>query len=244
VARHERVIVDLGTGDGRAVLAAGAAEPRSLIIGVDANAASMAEASRRAARSPAKGGVPNALFVVAAAEALPSELAGLADEVRILFPWGSLLHGVLGLDDRAAAGIASLPRSGATISAILSITDRDGIDGLRAIDRASLERLARAHGGRGLELASAREASVDEVLATRSTWGRRLLAGATDRPVWQLDFAREPASDGRNRDLRYDRSNGAPDRRVNLARDTMHPNHPRRPGARPIRGDRSGRAGR
>lgn len=244
MARHERVIVDLGTGDGRAALAAGAAEPRSLIIGVDANAASMAEASRRAARSAARGGVPNALFVVAAAEALPPELAGLADEVRILFPWGSLLHGVLGLDDRAAAGIASLPRPGATISAILSITNRDGIDGFGTVDRATLERQARAHRRFGLELANARQASIDEVLATRSTWGRRLLAGAADRPVWRLDLARRRARDGRERDLRYDRSNGAPDRRAKLARDTMHPNHPRRSGARPIRGDRSGRAGR
>jgi hypothetical protein len=153
------------------------------------------------------------------------------------------LSGVLGLDDRAAAGIASLPRPGATIRAILSITDRDGI-GVPNLDRSALERQARVHRRFGLELASVRQASVDEVLATRSTWGRRLLAGTADRPLWWLDLARERACDGRERDLRYDRSNGAPDRRVNLARDTMHPNHPRRPGARPIRGDRSGRAGR
>ena len=55
---------------------------------------------RRDARPPARGGRPNALFVVAAAEAPPRELIGLADEVRILFPWGSLLRGVLGQDNR------------------------------------------------------------------------------------------------------------------------------------------------
>jgi 16S rRNA (adenine(1408)-N(1))-methyltransferase len=50
------------------VLAAAAARPETLTIGVDANAAGMAEASRRAAR---RGALPNALFAVVAAEHPP-----------------------------------------------------------------------------------------------------------------------------------------------------------------------------
>ena len=68
----------------------------------------MAEASRRAARPARRGGLPNALFVVAAAEAPPPELHGLADLVTITLPWGSLLRGALALDDAVAAGIARL----------------------------------------------------------------------------------------------------------------------------------------
>jgi 16S rRNA (adenine(1408)-N(1))-methyltransferase len=62
------VAIDLGTGDGRNVLALAAAHPDTLVIGVDANGAGMAEASRKAAR---KGALPNALFAVAAAEHPP-----------------------------------------------------------------------------------------------------------------------------------------------------------------------------
>jgi tRNA G46 methylase TrmB len=58
----------LGTGDGRRVLAAAAESSDVLAIGVDANATGMAESSRRAAR---RGALPNALFVVAAAEHPP-----------------------------------------------------------------------------------------------------------------------------------------------------------------------------
>lgn len=60
--------IDLGTGDGRHVLAAAAARRDTLLVGIDANAAGMAEASRRAAR---RGALPNALFAVAAAEHPP-----------------------------------------------------------------------------------------------------------------------------------------------------------------------------
>jgi hypothetical protein len=45
-----------------------AERPDTLVIGVDANAAGMAESSRRAAR---RGALPNALFAVAAAEHPP-----------------------------------------------------------------------------------------------------------------------------------------------------------------------------
>jgi hypothetical protein len=50
------------------VLAAAAARPDTLVIGLDAVAEAMAGASRRAAR---RGALPNALFAVAAAEHPP-----------------------------------------------------------------------------------------------------------------------------------------------------------------------------
>jgi 16S rRNA (adenine(1408)-N(1))-methyltransferase len=68
------------------VLAAAAADPNRLVIGIDANAAAMAEASRRAAAKPNRGGLPNALFVVAAADALPRELDETADLLTAYFP--------------------------------------------------------------------------------------------------------------------------------------------------------------
>jgi 16S rRNA (adenine(1408)-N(1))-methyltransferase len=67
-SRYARVAVDLGTGDGRYVPHAAAERPETLVIGLDANAAAMADASRRAQR---RSGLPNALFVVAAAEHPP-----------------------------------------------------------------------------------------------------------------------------------------------------------------------------
>jgi 16S rRNA (adenine(1408)-N(1))-methyltransferase len=57
--------IDLGTGDGRFVLAAAAARPDTLFVGIDANADGMRDASRRAAK------LPNALYAVAAAEHPP-----------------------------------------------------------------------------------------------------------------------------------------------------------------------------
>ena len=184
------MIVDLGTGDGRAACAAAARAPRALVIGLDADAAAMAESSRRAARPPRKGGLPNALFAVAAVEAPPPELHALADVVTVLFPWGSLLGGVLGADERAASGLAALARPGACIETLVSVTSRDRVDGVPQLDDATIPRVAAAHRRTGLELVSAAPASTEEVRFTRSSWGRRLLASGSDRPVWRLTFRR------------------------------------------------------
>jgi 16S rRNA (adenine(1408)-N(1))-methyltransferase len=169
-------------------------EPGSLVIGMDANAASMAETSRRAARPPAKGGRPNLLFVVAAAETPPPELIGLADEVRILFPWGSLLRGVLGSDEQVARGIARLARSGGRVSATVSVTTRDGLGELAVLDADGLAGIAAAARRADLRLTGTRQLDADDVRATRSTWGRRLLSGGATRSVWRLEFATDARS--------------------------------------------------
>ena len=133
----------------------------------------MAEASRRAARPEPRDGLPNALFVVAAIEAPPPELANLAGIVTVAFPWGSLLRGVLGGDPRAMAGLGGLVRTGGRIEALVSIAQRDGLGDLawRLDDRAELED---AWSGLGFAVEELRAARPDELAASGSTWAKRL----------------------------------------------------------------------
>ena len=177
-------MIDVGTGDGRAVIARARREPNALVIGIDASAAAMAESSRRAARPERRGGLPNALFVVAAAECPPPELRAIADEITVLFPWGSLLRGALALDDAAAAPITSLLRPGGRVVAFISVTGRDGL-GLEPLEAADGEALARRWACHGMDLQAFEPASVAQIRATGSTWARRLDAGR-ERQAWRL----------------------------------------------------------
>jgi 16S rRNA (adenine(1408)-N(1))-methyltransferase len=178
------VAIDIGTGDGRAVVARAAAEPRTLVIGFDANAAAMADASRRASRAPARDGLPNALFVVAAAEAPPGELIGLADLLTIVLPWGSLLDGVLGCAPHVTAGIASLVRPGGTIEVLISLHERDG-RAASVLDDRTRHGMERAWAAAGIALVEVAPATVEDVARTRSSWARRLRIGR-DRDAWRL----------------------------------------------------------
>ena len=59
---------------------------------MDANVSALAKISEKIHRKPA---LSNALYVHATVEELPSELDGVANEVHVHLPWGSLLREVL-----------------------------------------------------------------------------------------------------------------------------------------------------
>lgn len=155
-----------------------------MVIGIDANASAMAEASRRAQRGRTR--LANALFLVEAAGSLPGPLAGVASLVTITMPWGSLLRGVLGLDEQALRGVASVVARGGRVELLASVVAADRVDGLERLDADAAAPIAAAWRSIGFELVSMRPASYAEVAITRSSWARRL----GGRPVWRLEFER------------------------------------------------------
>src|SRR3954452_2490382 len=162
------VTIDLGTGDGRAALAAARDEPHRLVLGVDADPTSMRDAARRAAR----GRIANAAFVVAAAEAMPVDLEGVVDRITLSFPWGSLLRGLVEAHGPVLSGIRRISAAQASIRVVWSVTARDGIPSLR--DPAAV---GEAFGRAGFEVRQIRAATRAEIEATHSSWAKRLGAG-------------------------------------------------------------------
>lgn len=173
--------MDLGTGDGRVVLARAAVDPGTLVVGVDASASGMADASRRAVRAR----LPNAVFVVADALSLPDAVAGLANELTITLPWGSLLHAAVAADPR----LVRLLGPGGRLQLLLSASAGDQGAGLADLDP---ECLAAAHRAAGFANVRIRPATIDDVRAAGSTWGKRLLQGGRGgrgRQLWLLSAA-------------------------------------------------------
>lgn len=166
--------IDVGTGDGRAVLATAARDPRTLAIGLDASAAAMAESSRRAAKPARKGGQPNAAFIVAAAETPPPGLCEVAALVTVQFPWGSLLRGCVGGDAAVSIGVASLVAPGGVLELLLAPAVRDGLEDV-PVDAAALGEVAAAtFATLGFDVVVRRPAKPAEIAASGSTWARRL----------------------------------------------------------------------
>src|SRR6185369_11002980 len=86
----EGVIIDIGTGDGRFVYQSARQNPNKFYIGIDPNTRPLEKVSEKIHRKTTKGGAPNVLFIQSAIEDLPAELDGVANEVHVHFPWGSL----------------------------------------------------------------------------------------------------------------------------------------------------------
>lgn len=146
----------------------------------------MIEAARRVTR---KSPLPNALFVVAAAESLPPELYATVDEVTIHFPWGSLLRGLLRADPAIVEGLLAVTRPGAVVTMLLSVTGRDRVDGVEALDGSAIDELCARMAGVGLRPIEVRPASREDIEAAHSSWSKRLAAGSS-RAAWLVRLVR------------------------------------------------------
>ncbi len=107
--------------------------PEKLYIGVDPSVRPLEKISEKIHRKHQKGGAPNALFVQAAVENLPDDLDGVADEVHVHFPWGSLLRGVATAEQAVLANLRRICSAGALLEVVI------GLDPER--DRTEMERL-------------------------------------------------------------------------------------------------------
>jgi 16S rRNA (adenine(1408)-N(1))-methyltransferase len=104
---YKRIILDLGTGDGRYARTLAEQHPNWFIIGADA--------CRENLREHSQTKLQNLLFVIANAQELPRELDGLVSHVTINFPWGSLLESLLAGDPKLIRGLKSVSRAGASL---------------------------------------------------------------------------------------------------------------------------------
>ncbi len=184
------LVVDLGTGDGKHVVALARQRPDALVVGVDAGPDAMRTTAQRAARKPAKGGVPNALFVWAAVEDLPVELTGIT-EVHVLMPWGSLLRALVEPDEDVLRDVAARCGPAATFLITVNLHAwRPPVpevgDTAEPTPQSALELLADPYARAGWQLESADYLSAAQIEQLGTSWTKRLGSSRSELAVLGL----------------------------------------------------------
>ncbi len=169
---YPRVMLDLGTGDGRYVRFLADRNPGCFIIGLDACRENLYERSRL--------NLPNALFIIASAQDLPREFEGLISHITINFPWGSLLKSLLEPDESLMNGLALITTQNAQIDILLNsgaLTEAgaDLEDGAETIH----ENLKRY----GWKIRHPNQLLNDELRHVPTTWAKRLAHGRDPRAI-------------------------------------------------------------
>lgn len=182
-----RIAVDVGTGDGRLPYRMARDDPSTLWVGIDATPENMTATASRSARKPTKGGAPNLVLVVADAASPPSELAGRADELHVILPWGRLMEGIVLGDRDVLAGLRALCRTGAPLDIVLNVGVWDvstprHVEPLPEVTEEHVDKvLAAALETEGFTLVRREPMSSQDVRALRSTWAGRLTHGGGGR---------------------------------------------------------------
>ncbi|MEY8043326.1 16S rRNA (adenine(1408)-N(1))-methyltransferase KamB [Saccharopolyspora cebuensis] len=178
VERHDGVVLDVGTGDGKHAFHLARERPGELVVALDAAKDNMRKVATKAAANPKKGGLPNLLCVWAAAERLPAELRGVT-ELHVLMPWGSLLRGVLGSDPAMLSGLAGVCVPGAKLLITLNLHAwRPPVPEVgehpEPTPESALVDLAPRFAAAGWRLDDARYLDAEAVAALSTSWTRRL----------------------------------------------------------------------
>lgn len=189
-APYDRLVVDLGTGDGKHVLAVARRRPDALVVGLDASPDALRRTALRAADKPARGGTPNALFVWGAVEQLPPELDGV-DEVHCLMPWGSLLRALIRPEPEVLAAVAARCAPGASFLVTLNLHAwRPSVPEVGDTDEPTPEtvadHLAPAYAGCGWTVEQAWYPDGDELAALGTSWTKRLGSSRSELAVLAL----------------------------------------------------------
>lgn len=173
-------MVDVGTGDGLFVYRCAREDSQKFFIGIDANRRPLEKISERIHRRPAKGGLRNILFLQAAVEDLPSELDGIATEVHVQFPWGSLLRGVAARDEIVIGNLRRICSSKARLQITIGLdAERDRYEWerlkLSPISARHVESvLAARYHSAGFKIIEMEELSASDLPELQTSWAKRL----------------------------------------------------------------------
>lgn len=184
-------MIDLGTGDGLFVSQCAKENPNKFYIGIDPNPRALEKISEKIHRKPAKGGLPNAMFVQSAIEDLPAELDGVADEVHVHFPWGSLLQAVATGERAALENLRRICAPDALLEVVIGIDperDRTEVDrlGLPSLSTEFIDSvLAPRYREAGFEVIERGELSRSDWAHLQTSWAKRLSSGA-NRTVFYI----------------------------------------------------------
>jgi 16S rRNA (adenine(1408)-N(1))-methyltransferase len=189
--------VDVGTGDGRFVYQSARNNPDRFYIGIDASPAALEKISEKIHRKPAKGGAPNALFIQAAVEDLPSELDGIADEIHIHFPWGSLLRAVAVGDETVLKSLRRICAPCAYLEVVIgSDAERDRTEiarlGIPELSPEYIEtELIPRYLDAGFEVTESGMIPASEWPHIETSWAQRLKGGESRSLIYIIAQAKE-----------------------------------------------------
>ena len=153
----------------------------------------MREVSQKTIVKPERGGVSNALFVWAPVESLPPELGGIASEITINYPWGSLLHALVVPDLEVLKGIAQLAQPGASLTILINFSVFENLDYCQklGLPGLTLERAKKVlpwdYREAGIEIKSIK--ILDQGAPNATTWGQKLTKGSGSRKTLLIDAA-------------------------------------------------------
>jgi len=184
--KYEKVILDLGTGDGRFVFKNAIKNKSTLYIGLDPAEKQIQIYSKKSNRRRLK----NVLYVIGSLENLPEELYSTVDKIFINLPWGTLLEKIVKSNETYTNELFKILKKNGEIEIIFgyvpelepSETERLG---LPVIENESDVLKAFSTFKKIFEVIEMKRLLKDELEKIETTWAKKLKFGK-DRFIYKI----------------------------------------------------------
>jgi len=186
-----KVIVDIGTGDGRFVYAGAKTHPENLYIGIDPILKQAEKYKSKANKERLK----NLKFIRASVENLPDEVSGVADKVFVNFPWGSLLAGVAKGEKNLAKNISGVLKKGGRLYITFGYSSTSEPGETKRLELSNLsedelhDEIIPAFKKAKLKLNKVVTLGKSEIFEMESSWAKKLTFGR-ERKIYRLEFTK------------------------------------------------------
>ena len=184
--KYEKVILDLGTGDGRFVFKNALKNKSTLYIGLDPAEKQIQIYSKKSNRRRLK----NALYVIGSLENLPDELYSTVDKIFINLPWGTLLEKIVKSNETYIRELSTILKKDGEIEIIfgylpeLEPSETERLD-LPVIENESDVLKAFSTFKKIFEVIEMKRLLKDELEKIETTWAKKLKFGK-DRFIYKI----------------------------------------------------------
>lgn len=191
ISSYQKVILDMGTGDGRFVYKNALEKKNNFWIGMDPSEKQLTIYSKKAVRK----NLENVIFVVGSVENIPRELEYSCQKINIVFPWGTLLQKTVLAEKNFLKKLGNLYQNDKIheleiilgFSPQLEPSESERLK-LPEISISYLERnLIPAYERAGFKMEKIEIISKQELKKIESTWSKKL-AYAKTREIFRLTF--------------------------------------------------------
>lgn len=177
----------MGTGDGTYAYRLARSWPDTLVIGLDSNAENLQEISHKASLKPSKGGLSNLILGQLSLEQSPGEVAGLADSISVILPWGSLLKAMALPEPELLHQLAQLGKPSSEIKIIFGYGLEADAAEIKALGLPDIDvnALRKAYCAAGFDV-RVREIPVEEIREIPSKWAKKLAFSGKNRTFVEI----------------------------------------------------------
>lgn len=193
IQSYNKVIVDLGTGDGRFVFRQASENPNNFYIGIDPSEKQLETYSKEVNKKR----LTNVIFVLGSLEIFPKEIINIADCMYINLPWGSLLEGIVNPTKQSVETISNVLKSKGTLEITLGYHDEAEPTETARLSLPKLdedlikETIYPMFGAFGkLDIENYKQLNKENLKDMDTTWAKKLTFG-NDRPIYRLVFSKQ-----------------------------------------------------